>query len=217
MTARMMYGPQARSTTPADGGAPSSTEADSPAKRQIRAGFQTRSSRTRATMVMSADMMSGKVGPWKLEKRNCEAAKLIPATAMAGSTSMARRKPHMTTQSQSGTMTERKGSCLPTIWLMVRSEKPETCPATMTGTPMAPKATGAVLAIRQMPAAYRGWKPRPTSMAAVMATGVPKPAVPSMKEPKAKAMKMACKRRSSVRRASDCLICSNSPDSTVML
>lgn len=90
MTARMMYGPQARSTIPADGGAPSSTEADSPAKRQIRAGFQTRSSRTRATMVMSADMMSGRVGPWKLEKRNCEAAKLIPATAMAGNTSMAR-------------------------------------------------------------------------------------------------------------------------------
>ena len=42
-------------------------------------------------------------------------------------------------------------------------------------------------------------------------------AVPSMKEPKAKAMKMAWRRRSSVNRARDCLMYSNSPDSTVIL
>ena len=54
-------------------------------------------------------------------------------------------------------------------------------------------------------------------MAAVMATGVPKPAVPSMNEPKAKAMKMACRRRSSVMLAREFLMISNSPDSTVML
>jgi len=54
-------------------------------------------------------------------------------------------------------------------------------------------------------------------MAAVMATGVPKPAVPSMKEPKAKAMKMAWSRRSSVICAREFLMMLNSPDSTVML
>ena len=57
----------------------------------------------------------------------------------------------------------------------------------------------------------------PASMAAVMATGVPKPAVPSRNAPKAKAMNSACRRRSSVSRASESLMISNSPDSTVML
>ena len=55
----------------------------------------------------------------------------------------------------------------------------------MSGTPMAPKATGAVLAMSAMPAPHSGGKPSPTSMAAAMATGVPKPAVPSMKQLKA--------------------------------
>ena len=67
-----------------------------------------------------------------------------------------------------------------------------------TGTPMEPKATGAVLAIRQMPAANNGENPSPVSMAAATATGVPKPAAPSMNAPKAKAISMACKRRSRV-------------------
>ena len=46
----------------------------------------------------------------------------------------------------------------------------------MIGMPIAPNATGAVFAIRHRPAAYSGLKPRPTSSAAVMATGAPKPA-----------------------------------------
>ncbi|KAF5032024.1 hypothetical protein DSECCO2_621620 [anaerobic digester metagenome] len=97
------------------------------------------------------------------------------------------------------------------------TSRPLTWLATMTGMPSAPKATGAVLATRQMPPAYTGLKPSPISMAAVMATGVPKPAVPSRNAPKAKAMNRACNRRSSVSRASEPLMISNSPDSTVML
>ena len=61
----------------------------------------------------------------------------------------------------------------------------------MSGTPMAPKATGAVLAISAMPAPHSGVNPRPTSMAAAMATGVPNPAVPSMKQLNAYAMNSA--------------------------
>ena|GEM_PF-4785664 len=104
---------------------------------------------------------------------------------------MLRLKPHMVTHSHSGTITDRKGSWRPTMALMRLGSKPDTCPATMTGTPMAPKATGAVLAMRHSPAAYSGLNPMPASMAAVMATGVPKPAVPSRKAPKAKAMNSA--------------------------
>ena len=54
-------------------------------------------------------------------------------------------------------------------------------------------------------------------MAAVIATGVPKPAVPSRKAPKAKAMNSACNRRSSVMQAREFLMISNSPDSTDIL
>ena len=53
------------------------------------------------------------------------------------------------------------------------------------GVPSAPKATGAVLAIRDSPAAASGEKPRPISIAPVTATGVPKPDAPSKNAPNA--------------------------------
>ena len=46
------------------------------------------------------------------------------------------------------------------------------------GVPIAPKATGAVLAISERPAAYSGVKPSPISSAEQIATGVPKPDAP---------------------------------------
>ncbi len=61
----------------------------------------------------------------------------------------------------------------------------------MTAIPIPPKATGAVFAIRQMPAAYRDSKPKPTSIPAVIATGAPKPAAPSRKAPKQYAIRIA--------------------------
>ena len=72
------------------------------------------------------------------------------------------------------------------------------CPAVITAIPTPPNATGAVLAMRQMPAAYSGSKPSPTNIPAVMATGAPKPAEPSRNAPKQKAISNACKRRSAV-------------------
>ena len=54
-------------------------------------------------------------------------------------------------------------------------------------------------------------------MADVMATGVPKPAAPSMKAPKEKAISSACRRRSSVMEASEFLMTSNCPVLTDML
>jgi len=83
--------------------------------------------------------------------------------------------------------------------------------------PMAPKATGAVLAIRHSPAAYSGLKPRPTSSAAVMATGAPKPAAPSRKAPKAKPTSNICSRWSSVIDRIDARMMSNCPVFTVSL
>ena len=60
---------------------------------------------------------------------------------------------------------------------------PVTCPATVIGIPIAPKATGAVFAIKQRPAAYKGFNPRPARSAAVIATGAPNPAAPSKNAP----------------------------------
>jgi hypothetical protein len=58
----------------------------------------------------------------------------------------------------------------------------------MMGMAKPPNATGAVFAKSARAAAYSASKPRPAMMAAVMATGVPNPAVASRSAPKIKAM-----------------------------
>ena len=52
-------------------------------------------------------------------------------------------------------------------------------------------------------------------MAADIATGVPKPAAPSMNAPKLNAISRACRRRSLANPATVCLTTSKSPDWTV--
>ncbi len=83
------------------------------------------------------------------------------------------------------------------------------------GVPIEPNATGDVFASRQMLAAKNGRNPRPTSMAAAIATGVPNPAAPSMKAPKANAISSACTLRSLVIPPNEFLMISNLPVSTV--
>src|SRR5690606_3068468 len=75
----------------------------------------------------------------------------------------------------------------------------------------------AVLAMRQIPAAYSGWKPNPTNIAAEIATGAPNPAAPSRKAPKENAINNACNRRSGVIDAIKLRMTSNCPPSTVRL
>ena len=85
----------------------------------------------------------------------------------------------------------------------------------ITGMPIEPKATGDVLANRQMAAALNGENPKPVNIAAATATGVPKPAAPSTNAPNAKPIKMACRRGSEVRRPTEALMISNFPVSTL--
>ena len=66
----------------------------------------------------------------------------------------------------------------------------------ISGAPNAPKATGAVLAIRERPEADSGVNPRPIRIAPVTATGVPNPQAPSMKAPKLNATNSSCNLRS---------------------
>ena len=84
------------------------------------------------------------------------------------------------------------------------------------GVPSAPKATGAVLAMSERPAAASGEKPRPIRIAPVTATGVPKPEAPSKNAPNAKAISSSCSRRSGVMSPIDCCMMANQPRSTVI-
>ena len=112
-------------------------------------------------------------------------------------------------------MSETGAQMRPT-WALKRSTgRPVVSANVVIGMPIDPKATGAVLARRQMAAASNGAKPSPVSMAAATATGVPNPAAPSMNAPKANAISSACRRRSSVRLPMESLSTSNLPLSTV--
>ena len=101
------------------------------------------------------------------------------------------------------------------ILLIVITSRPLTCAATSTGTPAAAKATGELLARRQIAAAFRASKPSPTSIAVVMATGVPKPAAPSRNAPKANAMNSASSLLSPLIDERVARITANWPDSTL--
>ena len=97
----------------------------------------------------------------------------------------------------SGTISARNGVWRPTI--APRSSFGRSVrPASVTiGIAIAPNATGAVLATSATDAAFIGLKPRPTSIDAVIATGVPKPASASSSAPKENAMITAWMRWSS--------------------
>ncbi len=182
-----------------------------------RLGCQTLRNRVRQIRLARAEVMSGSSGPMKLEVKYWVTAKLRPATRAAGQVSFTPRRPSIMNTSQNGTNSDSSGSWRPVMAPMWKASMPVTWPATMIGMPRAPKATGAVLAIRHRPAAYSGLKPRPTSKAAVIATGAPKPAAPSRKAPKQKPISSTCRRWSSVIDSTELRITSNWPLLTVSL
>ena len=174
-------------------GADSSTSATAPA---VPPGFQKRISTTSDSIATVAAMMSTSQGPWKLLTKNCMTPKLIPVTKQAGHTASIPRQPACAATSQKGTTSEKSGSCRPTIALSCIRSRPVMSASVVSGVPSEPKATGAVLPMRASFAASSGLKPRPIMSAPVIATGAPKPAAPSMKAPKLKAIRRAWMRRS---------------------
>ena len=93
----------------------------------------------------------------------------------------------------------------------------ETAARVTMGVARAPKATGAVLAMRATAAALIGRKPSAMSITTVMATGVPKPASASSRAPKQKAMIIAWIRWSGLTFSKDRRSTSKCPDATVRL
>ena len=165
-------------------------------------------------MQVSELAISVNSGPTKFETVNCIPANDTPHAMIAGATSMARRHPAITTMRYAGMKSEIIAQRRPTIALSASTGKPVMLASVVTGMPIDPNATGAVLASRQMPAAKNGLKPSPASIAPETATGAPKPAAPSMKAPKEKAMNIACRRRSFDSPPTESLMTSNLPVST---
>ena len=126
----------------------------------------------------------------KFDVKYCAIAKLPPAINATGHTSLIPFHPSIIATSHKGIISDNSGNCLPAIAPIVNASIEVTCPATIIGTPKAPNATGAVFAIRHNPAAYNGLNPRPTKIAAVIATGAPNPAAPSKNAPNAKPIKI---------------------------
>jgi hypothetical protein len=135
------------------------------------------------------------------EAKYCMSANVPPATSAAGQTSKTsfHVPPSIFTNvatSQNGTRIDTNGNCLPAMAESVTWSRPLTAANVTIGVPMAPHATGAVLASRLRTADWKGLNPRPTITAPAMATGVPNPDVPSMIAPNEKAIRTHCRRRS---------------------
>src|SRR6266567_7393303 len=135
---------------------------------------------------------------------NCDTPKVRPQISAAGQISLVARNPANAQISQNGTITENRGNWRPTIAPNMLKSSWVDCCRPVIGAPSAPKATGAVLAISDSPAAARGEKPRLMRIDPVIATGVPKPDDPSKKAPTANAISNSCSRRSFVTATTDC-------------
>jgi hypothetical protein len=158
----------------------------------------------------------------QLEANHCMTANERPEQSAPGHTSKAsfHVPPSILTNvatSQKGTRTETNGSCRPAIVDSVSWSSPLTAASVTIGVPIAPQATGAVFARRFRTADWNGRKPRPTMTAPAIATGVPKPEVPSMIAPKENAIRRTCSLRSNEMWMIDSFTISNWPVTTVIV
>ncbi|MGA2860031.1 MAG: hypothetical protein ABSE40_24450, partial [Candidatus Sulfotelmatobacter sp.] len=137
--------------------------------------------RNRAVQMTEKTPDTTSVMRWKAcveDVNHCMTAKERPAHSVPGHTSQASFQvpPSILTNaatSQKGTRTETKGSWCPAMADSFSSGRPLTAARVTMGVPMAPQATGAVLARRLRTADSKGANPRPTMTAPAMATGVP--------------------------------------------
>src|SRR6266550_4692313 len=190
--------------------------ARSSSKRQTRFGFQNRRKTTVASSETMPPAMSTRFESTWLDQRYCVTLNDAPTTRIAGSTSKVSAHPTIARTNQKGTIMPVMGRMRPIIALKSDSGRPETAASVCTGVPIAPHATGDVLAIKLSAAAWNGLNPRPIMKAPAIATGAPNPAAPSMKAPKQNATSSSCNRRSAVMPATDSFMISNWPVNTEM-
>ncbi len=160
------------------------------------AGRRAPGTATSAAAPASAAPMSASCAETKLAAANWTTAKAHPQARAGAQVSRSPRRPSTRKTSSSGTTRASSGVWRPTTEATASSGRPVTWARVTTGVPMAPKATGAVLATSATTAALTGSKPSATSITALMATGAPKPASASRSAPKQKAMTRAWMRGS---------------------
>src|SRR5438477_155959 len=119
--------------------------------------------------MMPAQMSTRLESTW-FDQRYWIALNDTPTTRMAGSTSSVSLQLTIARTSQNGTMIPVMGRIRPIIALRSDSGKPDTAASVCTGVPMAPHATGDVLASRLSAAAWNGLNPRPIMKAPAIAT-----------------------------------------------
>src|SRR5581483_423433 len=105
---------------------------------QIFSGCQTLRKRIRQAMEISDAPMSTIHGLTKLEIRNCGTAKDTPVTRIAGQISFIPLKPAKAQISQNGTISEKNGSCRPTMAPSRNGSRPVTLARPAIGVPSAP-------------------------------------------------------------------------------
>src|SRR5437773_4505582 len=127
---------------------PTGAAARSSSKRQMRLGRQNRRKTTVATSETTPPAMSTRFESMWLDHRYCVKLNETPTTRIAGSTSKVSLHPTIARTSQKGTMMPVIGRILPTIALKSDSGRPDTAASVCTGVPIAPQATGEVLAMR---------------------------------------------------------------------
>src|SRR2546428_9408181 len=179
-------------------GCPTGVAAPSSSNRQTRFGLQKRRNTTVARSETTPPAMSTRFESTWFDQRYGVRLNEAPTTRMAGSTSNVSAQPTMARTSQKGTMMPVMGRIRPIIALRSDSGRPETAASVCTGVPMAPHATGDVLAMRLSAAAWNGLNPRPIMKAPAIATGAPNPAAPSMNAPKQNATSSTSSRPSGV-------------------
>src|SRR5580658_8160004 len=130
-------------------------------KRQMFLGFQKRRKIMVAMRETTPEAMSTRLLSMKLDQKNWVPAKETPTTRMAGRTSTVSDQLTMARTSQKGTITAVIGRMRPIMALRSLSLRAVTEASAWMGVPIAPKATGAVLAMRLSAAAWKGLKPRP--------------------------------------------------------
>jgi hypothetical protein len=119
----------------------------------------------------------------KFDHANWPIAKATPPATAAGQVCRTPRRPSTIPTSTSGTISARNGVWRPTMAPRSSFGRLVTSDSVMIGVAIAPNATGAVLATSATAAAWIGLKPTASSIAAVIATGAPKPASASISAP----------------------------------
>ena len=162
--------------------------------------------------------MSGSSGPTKVAKMNIGMINEAAATMIIPIIPLNALKPFPTIN------TRKKGSNINMInsILAVSAEslttsRPVMLDTVVVGTPTEPKAVGIELTTRQPTTTGRGSMPSAIRIPAGIATAVPKPAIPSMKWPKAHPIRRARTRWSVETPASIFLIFSMAPVSRLRL